>query len=124
MNTDVKSGIYSLLTSSSALVALLGGPRVYQLAAPKADEFPRITFFEIDNADSAWADDEAYASDVSVQIDVWSKGSTSAIAGEVDRLMKSAEWGRTSAADLYETDTKVFHKAMRYRISVLNNEGS
>lgn len=124
MNTDVKSGIYSLLTSGSALVTLLGGPRVYQLAAPKADEFPRITFFELDNVDSEWADDEPYASDVFVQIDVWSKGSTSAIAGEVDRLMKSAEWRRTAAPDFYEEDTKVYHKAMRYRISVLNNEGS
>ncbi|URN96914.1 MAG: DUF3168 domain-containing protein [Candidatus Pristimantibacillus lignocellulolyticus] len=92
-------------------------PKVYQLTAPYADAFPRITFFEVINEDSEFADDEAYASDISIQIDVWSKASTSAISKEVDRVMKAQGWSRTTGADLYEEDTKIFHKALRYRAS-------
>lgn len=115
MITDIKSEVRTALLSNAALILLLGGERIYQLAAPRAEEFPRITFFEIDNSDSEFADDEAYAADVSLQIDVWHKESTSAIAGEVDKTMKELGWSRTSAPDLYEQDIKVFHKAMRYR---------
>lgn len=122
MRTDVKTEIRSALISNSALTGLLGGQRVYQLSAPNALEYPRITFFEIDNSDSQFADDEAYAADVRVQIDVWSKTSTSAISGEVDKTMKSLGYTRTSAADLYEQDTKVYHKALRYYRSYLEED--
>jgi hypothetical protein len=120
LKTDIKVEVRSSLLANVQLVALLGGitstnQRIYQLAAPNADEFPRITFFELDNVSSAFADDTAYAADVSIQVDIWSKGSTSAIAGEVDQTMKAFGFARTSGADLYETDTKVYHKAMRYR---------
>ncbi|OAS21136.1 tail completion protein gp17 [Paenibacillus oryzisoli] len=115
MKIDVKTEIRTALLANSALVTLLGGQRIYQLAAPKADEYPRITFFEIDNSDAAFADDTAIASDVPVQVDVWSKGSTSAVSGEVDKTMKTLGFSRTGASDFYETDTLVFHKAMRFR---------
>lgn len=115
MKTDVKVEIRSALIANQKLVSLLGGQRVYQLAAPNAEEYPRITFFEIENSDSQFADNEVYATEVFVQIDVWSKGSTSEISGEVDRAMRQLEYSRYGGADLYEPDTKVFHKALRYR---------
>jgi len=122
MITDVKAGIRTALINNADLSALLGGQRIYQLAAPNAEEFPRITFFELDNSDSDFADDSAYASDVRLQIDVWSLGSTSAISGEVDKTMKQQGWARTSAPDLYEPDIKVYHKALRYRRAFLIEE--
>lgn len=115
MKTDIKTEVRTALLNNVALVSLLGGQRVYQLAAPDAMEFPRITFFEVDNRDAAFADDKPIMADAIVQIDIWSKGSTSAIAGEVDRTMKEQGWSRTSAPDFYEEDTKVYHKAARYR---------
>lgn len=115
MKTDIKTEVRTALLNNAALVSLLGGQRVYQLAAPDATEFPRITFFEVINYDAAFADDVPIMADVIVQIDVWSKVSTSVIAGEVDKTMKQLGWSRTSAADLYEEDTKIYHKALRYR---------
>ncbi|MCM3589628.1 DUF3168 domain-containing protein [Brevibacillus borstelensis] len=115
MKTDIKTEIRTALLNNAALVSLLGGQRVYQLAAPDATEYPRITFFEVTNYDAAFADDVPIMVDVIVQIDVWSKGSTSAISGEVDKTMKEQGWSRTSAADLYEEDTQVYHRAMRFR---------
>ncbi|WP_309479083.1 tail completion protein gp17 [Brevibacillus agri] len=114
MKTDIKTEIRTALLNNAALVSLLGGERVYQLAAPNAT-VPRITFFEVDNRDAAFADDVPIMANVIVQVDIWSKGSTSAMAGEVDKTMKAHGWSRTSAADLFEEDTKVYHKALRYR---------
>lgn len=111
---NLKPEVYSALVNNQALVSLLGGPRVYQMVAPNADEFPRITFFELTNFDSAFADDQAFVTEIHIQIDIWNKGSTSAIAAEVDRTMKSIGFKREASADLYEEDTKIFHKAMRY----------
>ncbi|ELK43995.1 phage protein [Brevibacillus agri BAB-2500] len=115
MKTDIKTEVRTALLNNASLVSLLGGQRIYQLAAPNATEYPRITFFEVTNYVAAFADDVPIMADVIVQVNIWSKDSTSAIAGEVDETMKAQGWSRTSAADLYEEDTKVYHKAVRYR---------
>lgn len=120
MITDVKAQVRSALLANSDLLALLGKDRfgndpIYQLRAADPEKFPRITFFEVDNRDRDFADDQSIASLVVVQIDVWSKGSTSVIAGQVDKTMKSLGFTRSSAPDFLEDDTGVYHKAMRFR---------
>lgn len=120
MITDVKAQVRSALLANSDLLALLGKDRfgndpIYQLRAADPEKFPRITFFEVDNRDRDFADDRSIASLVVVQIDVWSKGSTSVIAGQVDKTMKSLGFTRSSSPDFYEEETKIFHKAMRFR---------
>lgn len=120
MRTDIKTNILAMLRADSVLTNLVGKDKdnnfkIYQLAAPYADAFPRITYFEVVNQDDEFADDEVLSSLVVVQIDVWSKGSTSAISKEVDRIMKADGWSRTAGPDYYEEDTKVFHKALRYQ---------
>lgn len=120
MITNIKVIVRNALISNDALILLLGkdedgSPKVYQLVAPYANDYPRITFFEVVNRDSDFADDQPIASEIVVQIDVWNKGSTSAIAGEVDKTMKELGFSRTSSPDFYEEDTGVFHKAMRFK---------
>lgn len=115
--------VLQALESNPALVSLIGhdrdgSARIYQLVAPYADDFPRITFFEMSNFDSDFADDEAIESRISFQIDIWSKESPVPIAKEVDRAMKDLGFRRTSTADLYEDDVNVYHKGMRYTIAV------
>jgi hypothetical protein len=119
VRTDIKANVLALLRADSPLTTLIGRDKdntfkIYQLSAPYADAFPRITFFEVVNQDDEFADDEVVSSLVVVQIDVWSKGSTSAISKEVDRIMKADGWARTSGADFYE-ETSIFHKALRYQ---------
>lgn len=119
---DLKPAILKALESNQALVSLLGGKRIYQLVAPKAEEFPRITFFELNNRGERYADDVELSSDVRIQMDVWSKGNTSRLSEEVDKTMKALGFQRYFATDLYEDDTKVFHKAMRYQTQILFEE--
>ena len=121
MIADVKTTIRTALIANSSLITLLGGQRIYQLKAPSATEQPRIDFFEVVNDDSEFADDQPIASDVVDQISIFSKTSTSAIAGEVDMTMKSLGYVRTTAPDFYEDATGLFHKAMRNRTKLLEN---
>ena len=66
----MKSTIKTTLTSDTTLTKALGGPRVYAVSAPDADEYPRITFFEITNFDANYADDAAYSSRILYQVDI------------------------------------------------------
>lgn len=112
----MKNTIRTALAGDSALVNLLGGQRVYAIRAPDADEYPRITFFEMTNFDANHADDRAYSSRMVYQVDVWSTNNPDPIAAEVDRVMKLIGFARVSGADLYEDDLQVYHRALRYGI--------
>ncbi|MGF7036597.1 hypothetical protein J2T17_007671 [Paenibacillus mucilaginosus] len=111
---NIKPEVLEALRTDEELLLLLGAPRVYQLVAPEPDKFPRITFFEMSNFDKDFADDSAISSQIIIQVDIWNKTSTSGIADRVDAVMKSLGFGRSGSADLYENDTGIFHKAMRY----------
>jgi len=112
----MKSAIRTALTDDAALVKLLGGQRIYAIHAPNADEYPRITYFEMTNFDRNYADDQAYSSRMVYQVDIWSKGNPDPIALEVDRVMKTIGFARVGGADLYENDVQVYHRALRYGI--------
>jgi hypothetical protein len=111
---NVKTEVLTALQGDSALVALLGGSYIYQIRAPSGLA-KYVTFFELTNFDSEFADDTAVASEIHLQVDVWVVGgSTSAIADQVDTTMKTLGFKRTGGADLYEEDTNIYHKALRY----------
>ncbi|MFD1675408.1 tail completion protein gp17 [Alicyclobacillus fodiniaquatilis] len=112
---NLSSTVSSILCNDATLTGLLGGERVYLIRAPNADEYPRITFFELNNYGSNFADDTELESEIKYQIDVWHKGNPNPIALEVDRVMQENGFIRTYSTDIYEDDTNVFHKALRYR---------
>ncbi|MBO8164700.1 MAG: DUF3168 domain-containing protein [Brevibacillus sp.] len=119
---DLKLEILQALRGNVALVSLLGGPKVWPEVAPDDTAEPYITFFELTNFDDLYLDDSASASEIHFQIDIWAKGNTSPFAVEVDKTMKSIGFARTSATDLYENDTKTYHKALRYRTNRMIEE--
>lgn len=116
---SVKSAVVTALQTSTALTTLLGtGERIFfhYPADSETTIFPRITYFELDNQGSLYADDQEIASEITFQIDLWSKTSLTGIAKEVDTIMTGLDFVRISAPDFYEKDTKVHHKPMRYRL--------
>lgn len=115
---SLKTQVFNALKANAQLVSLLGGVHIYFQVAPEAKQFPRITFFELSNTGSVFADDSEIASEISLQMDIWSKGNTTDIAREVDRTMKSLAFARDTAADLYEEDTGIYHKALRFSTTV------
>ncbi|WGE39865.1 hypothetical protein [Bacillus stercoris] len=65
-----------------------------------------------------YADNKAYCFEVRFQISIFTQAATrkfeKPIANEIDKLMRSIGYGRYDSQPLYEEDTKVYHKAMRY----------
>ncbi|MCL6453552.1 MAG: DUF3168 domain-containing protein [Alicyclobacillus sp.] len=111
---DLMPTVMNALLANSDLVNLLGGDHIYGYRAPDAAQYPRITIFELDNSGEGWADDQEVASQIRLQIDIWNTAGYNDIAEQVDKTMKSIGFQRTSSQDLFEMQTLIYHKAMRY----------
>lgn len=73
-----------------------------------------ITFFLYDENAALIADDVEVNTRYYVQIDVWSKGDYTNLVEQVKNKLIELGFNRRSAIDLYEDDTKIYHKAMRF----------
>lgn len=80
------------------------------------DKKPAISYYEMDNSMSSKADDEEYSSNIAIQIDIWAKSpsKSSKLAIEVNEKMEDLEFERTLAIDLFENETNIYHKTMRF----------
>ncbi|APM39871.1 hypothetical protein [Clostridium kluyveri] len=77
-----------------------------------------ITFFNYLEQGEHYADNEEKETGYYIQIDVWSKNDYTELVENVTNSMKAAGFRRTSAADLFEEDTKIYHKMLRYVITI------
>jgi len=73
-----------------------------------------ITYFCYNEQGELFAENQEIVTGFYVQVDVWSKADYTELAGQVQTAMIAAGFKRTTGADLYERDTKIFHKAMRF----------
>ena len=73
-----------------------------------------ITYTEYLGQAETFSDDEDETEGHYVQINVYSKENYNNIVKQVKALMKKAGFGRTTEINLYENDTKLFHKGIRY----------
>jgi hypothetical protein len=104
------------LKADTALTSLIN-KRVHYIRPPTPTTFPYITFFEVSNSETESSDDEEYADDIEIQVDIWQKeGSTIPIAKEVQRVLRKLGFVHNAMPDMYESDTKIFHKAIRFSI--------
>lgn len=114
---NLKPTVVAGLTSDIKLLNLLRGPRVHFQFPPNPAEFPRITYYEIDNVPII-AGGKEIAADIYFMIDIWNKGSTSEIAAAADSIMTGIGFKREFARDLVENTRNgvIYHKTMRYKI--------
>ncbi|MDR7669039.1 DUF3168 domain-containing protein [Bacillus altitudinis] len=117
MSLDAKKELSAALIKNNELKQLVTGG-FHNLVADDVAAFPRVVFSEITNRDQAYRDNHSAASEVRFQLSIFSKADTrkneTEIAKQIDRLMKDLGYGRYDSVDLYETDTKIFHRGMRY----------
>lgn len=73
-----------------------------------------ITFFIYNEQGEDWAENEETATGYSIQVDIWSPGDYTALETQVKSLMKAAGFIRTSSTDMFEPDTRIYHKAIRF----------
>jgi hypothetical protein len=104
------------LKNDTALKALIS-TRVHWIRPANTTTCPYITYVEAGNSESESADDEEYADDIEIQIDIWSKGSTIPIAREVQRIMRKLGFVHQALPETQENDTKIIHKPIRFMIT-------
>lgn len=75
-----------------------------------------ITFYEYLENDEDYADDEATSTEHYIQLDIWSKGNTKELKKQVKLLLKEVGFRFQEGQDFFETDTEIYHIAMRFYI--------
>ena len=80
----------------------------------KETKYPYITFFTYLDTTMQHADDEEIVTGYFIKIDIWSKTDYTEISKEVHESMLAANFIKQRFHDLYEDDTKVYHKVMRF----------
>ncbi|MDR0979505.1 MAG: hypothetical protein LBL91_06300 [Lachnospiraceae bacterium] len=83
---------------------------------------PAISYYELDNSEADSADDDEYTSNIAIQVDIWAKSSSVCSSNAIQANTKMRELGfkRTLSLDLFENDTGIHHKTMRFeKIEIL-----
>lgn len=94
----------------------------------EGDENKYITFSEYLQQGEGFADDDEIVTGHYIQINVWSKyildtnTSYRKIVDQVKKLLKEKGFIRKYETELYEPDTKIFHKVLRFFYYVENEE--
>lgn len=113
---SIKSAVLTALQTATALSTLYG-QKFYFHYPPDFLNLPVGTYFELDNTGNLYADNVEIGSEIIYQIDLWGKSSLTALAKAVDDVMVGLDFNRTFSTDLFETDTKIIHKSMRYKLN-------
>ena len=110
---NIKSTVLTALQTATALSTLTG---FYFQYPPDFTNLPLLSYFEVDNIGNLYADDQEIGSEIIFQVDLWGKTSLSNYALAVNSAMVSLDFARIQSLDLYESSTKIYHKAMRFKI--------
>jgi hypothetical protein len=85
---------------------------------------PRITWYESDNREHSQAGGVEFLTEVEYTVDIWAATpeETAAMALMVDTALAVLRLKRTFSHDLYENDTRIHHKNMRYHALIRLDE--
>jgi hypothetical protein len=114
---SIKSAVLTALQTNSAMSTLYGQKFYFQYP-PDFLNLPVGSYFELGNIGNLYADNQEIGSEIIYQIDLWSKASLTAYALGVDSAMTSLDFTRIQSIDMYEEDTRIYHKSMRYKIDI------
>ena len=73
-----------------------------------------ITFHEYLQSGESFEDDNEAFTGHYIQVDLWSKTDYGTIADDIKRIMRESGFRRLDEADLYEPDTGIYHKGIRF----------
>ena len=93
-------------------LAPLSVPVSFQRYDGAADTY--ITFHEYLQEGEEFDDDEETLTAHLIQVDIWSKTDYTGLSSQVKYLLGAAGLKRITEEDLYEPDTKIYHKGIRF----------
>jgi hypothetical protein len=91
----------------------VGVPVGFQTYSGDAETY--ITFFVYNEQGELFADDDEIETGYYIQVDIWTKSDYKALEELIKTLMKSAGSKRTTSVDLYEKETQIYHKGIRFK---------
>ena len=106
--------------SNMEILNLTGDKKIFFLRAINPT-IPYVEFEVIDEYGIFHADNKEIATTYIVQVDIFSKNDYYDLEKAIRKHMNKAEFSRDMAADLYEKDTGLYHKAMRFNITLKAN---
>ena len=109
MMDSLQPEVYTALSST--------GYTVLDLYPQGTANVPCVTWRESNNREYGQADGNEFITEVEYTIDVWemTPETTATMAAAIDVKMAALGLKRTFSHDLYEADTRIHHKSMRYR---------
>ena len=87
-------------------------PVCFQRYSGKAGIY--VTFHEYLETGEGYEDDEERSTAHYIQVDVWSKIDYTDLVKEVKNRLIAAGFKRLNEGDLYEVDTKIYHKGLKF----------
>lgn len=108
--------ISTLETDLSDLV----GNKIFRWFVPKesSSDYPYIRVAELDNTDEDYRDNKAVASDIAIQVDLWTKDNPNMLQNRIDQVMKAFRFKRIGVSSFYEENTGAMRKMLRYTSKV------
>lgn len=95
------------------ILKLTADKDVYFVHATNA-KTPYVEYQIVNEYGQAYAENREIATNYTVQVDIFSKGDYTELENKVREKMIKAGFDRAMGADLYEQETKLYHKAMRF----------
>lgn len=100
------------------ILSNLPDKRVYFLHANNPNKEMYLEYEIIDEYGAIYSEGNEDFTTYLVQIDIFGTGDYTELEDIVKKHMKNNGFNRGMAADLYEKDTGLYHKAMRFNISL------
>lgn len=88
--------------------------KIYLLKAPDNTVAPYIEYEVLNENGSLYAENEELATNYTVQIDVFTKGSYTSIVKDIKNLMKENGYMKEFGGSLFEEGSKLFHYILRF----------
>lgn len=113
---DTKKYFYNLLMNNAALVTALGtDARILDAYPDSFTTFPVLAYSEINSRNLEFFDNVALSDEVTFQVDLFHTASTTAIAKLINSILEPLLFTRDFSQDVPNTDSKIYHRVMRYR---------
>ncbi|MFC4780895.1 prohead protease [Eubacterium multiforme] len=113
---SIKKHLLNTLNCSEIL-NLTGDKRVHFLHANNP-KIPYLEYEVISENGEEFAESREIYTNYLIQVDIFSKGDYTELEEIIKKEMLKAGYCRDQAVDMYEKDTKLYHKAMRFNISL------
>lgn len=117
--SNIKQFSRSILMDKE-IIDLTTDKKVYFLHAISPTP-PYVEYEIIDENGEEWAENKEIATTYYLQVDIFSKTDYTDLENKIKEKMINAGFNRSSAVDLYEEDTGLYHKAMRFVFTTNSN---